>query len=104
MQALKSNKALSGHGVRCNRVRRNNVVAVRAAKTADGPRVAIVGVTGAVGQEFLTVSCKTVCFILLKDLTYRTGRYTLSQVLKERNFPYSELKLLASARCRPLNN
>ena len=30
-------------------------VAVRAAKTADGPRLAIVGVTGAVGQEFLTV-------------------------------------------------
>jgi len=35
--------------------------------------VAIVGVTGAVGQEFLTV-------------------------LKERNFPYSDIKLLASAR------
>lgn len=33
-------------------VRRN--VAVNA-KTADGPRVAIVGVTGAVGQEFLKV-------------------------------------------------
>lgn len=28
---------------------------VRAAKTADGPKVAIVGVTGAVGQEFLRV-------------------------------------------------
>jgi hypothetical protein len=28
---------------------------VRAAKVADGPRVAIVGVTGAVGQEFLRV-------------------------------------------------
>lgn len=34
---------------------RARAVAVRAAKTADGPRIAIVGVTGAVGQEFLTV-------------------------------------------------
>ncbi|CAD7701064.1 unnamed protein product [Ostreobium quekettii] len=46
---------------------------VRAAKTADGPSVAIAGVTGAVGQEFL-------------------------RVLKERDFPYSKLKPLASAR------
>ena len=37
------------------------------------PRVAIAGVTGAVGQEFL-------------------------QVLEERNFPYAEMKMLASAR------
>uniref|UniRef100_A0A061R8G9 aspartate-semialdehyde dehydrogenase n=2 Tax=Tetraselmis sp. GSL018 TaxID=582737 RepID=A0A061R8G9_9CHLO len=37
------------------------------------PSVAIVGVTGAVGQEFL-------------------------KVLKERNFPYSDMKMLASAR------
>eukprot|EP00884_Botryococcus_braunii_P007202 jgi/Botrbrau1/16483/Bobra.0142s0077.1 len=44
-----------------------------AVKTDDGPAVAIVGVTGAVGQEFL-------------------------RVLKERDFPYSRLKLLASAR------
>jgi len=34
---------------------RARAVAVRAGKTADGPRIAIVGVTGAVGQEFLTV-------------------------------------------------
>mmetsp|Transcript_26181 Transcript_26181/g.46565 ORF Transcript_26181/g.46565 Transcript_26181/m.46565 type:complete len:342 (-) Transcript_26181:102-1127(-) len=37
------------------------------------PSVAIVGITGAVGQEFL-------------------------KVLKERNFPYSNMKMLASAR------
>lgn len=47
--------------------------APRSAKKADGPSVAIVGVTGAVGQEFL-------------------------RVLKERDFPYSKMKLLASAR------
>ncbi|GAQ80457.1 aspartate semialdehyde dehydrogenase [Klebsormidium nitens] len=41
--------------------------------TKDGPSVAIAGVTGAVGQEFL-------------------------QVLTDRNFPYSSLKLLASKR------
>lgn len=32
----------------------------RAAKTADGPTLAIVGVTGAVGQEFLRV-CRSTC-------------------------------------------
>jgi aspartate-semialdehyde dehydrogenase len=39
----------------------------------DGPTVAVVGVTGAVGQEFL-------------------------QVLSQRDFPYNSLKLLASRR------
>ena len=34
---------------------RSAALAVRAAKRADGPVVAIVGVTGAVGQEFLRV-------------------------------------------------
>lgn len=47
--------------------------APRAAKTKDGPSIAIAGVTGAVGQEFL-------------------------KVLKERNFPYGKMKLLASKR------
>ncbi|GJP52524.1 hypothetical protein CLOM_g11627 [Closterium sp. NIES-68] len=41
--------------------------------TENGPSVAVVGVTGAVGQEFL-------------------------QVLSQRDFPYSSLKLLASYR------
>ncbi|KAL3677501.1 hypothetical protein R1sor_027449 [Riccia sorocarpa] len=41
--------------------------------TENGPTVAVVGVTGAVGQEFLAV-------------------------LNQRNFPYSNLKLLASKR------
>ena len=31
------------------------VVVVKGAKTANGPTIAIVGITGAVGQEFLTV-------------------------------------------------
>ncbi|KAK9805700.1 hypothetical protein WJX72_012469 [[Myrmecia] bisecta] len=48
-------------------------LAVKAAKTADGPSVAIVGVSGAVGQEFL-------------------------RVLKERDFPYSKMTMLASRR------
>lgn len=46
---------------------------VRMGLTENGPSVAVVGVTGAVGQEFL-------------------------QVLTERNFPYSSIKMLASAR------
>ncbi len=40
---------------RCSRQHRH-AQTVQAAKTADGPSVAIVGVTGAVGQEFLRVS------------------------------------------------
>ena len=40
---------------RCSRQHRRTQT-VQAAKTADGPSVAIVGVTGAVGQEFLRVS------------------------------------------------
>eukprot|EP00878_Enallax_costatus_P001246 GHUV01001390.1.p1 GENE.GHUV01001390.1~~GHUV01001390.1.p1 ORF type:complete len:376 (+),score=125.77 GHUV01001390.1:66-1193(+) len=54
-------------------VSRQQRVIVQAKKTADGPSIAVVGVTGAVGQEFL-------------------------QVLKERAFPYKSIKLLASAR------
>ena len=59
MQSLQSS---SLHGVRLQcrapRVQRASRAAtqtVRAAKTADGPVLAIVGVTGAVGQEFLRV-------------------------------------------------
>eukprot|EP00898_Chlorokybus_atmophyticus_P007489 jgi/Chlat1/7741/Chrsp66S07218 len=44
-----------------------------ATATKDGPCIAVVGVTGAVGQEFLSV-------------------------LAERDFPYSSVKMLASAR------
>ncbi|CAA0811503.1 semialdehyde dehydrogenase family protein [Striga hermonthica] len=47
--------------------------AVRMSLREDGPSVAVVGVTGAVGQEFLSV-------------------------LSDRNFPYRSLKLLASKR------
>lgn len=39
-----------------------NSFVVRAAKVADGPKIAIVGVTGAVGQEFLRVRCVFVIF------------------------------------------
>lgn len=46
---------------------------VRMALREDGPTVAVVGVTGAVGQEFL-------------------------EVLSQRDFPYNSLKLLASRR------
>jgi len=50
-----------------------SAVTVRAGKDPKGPRVVIAGITGAVGQEFI-------------------------RVLTERNFPYSEMKMLASAR------
>lgn len=46
---------------------------IRAAKDSNGPRVAIAGVSGAVGQEFI-------------------------RVLTERHFPYSDVKMLASSR------
>ncbi|CAI7840862.1 unnamed protein product, partial [Closterium sp. NIES-54] len=54
-----------------SRVARRGVV--RMGLTENGPSVAVVGVTGAVGQEFL-------------------------QVLAQRDFPYSSLKMLASYR------
>lgn len=53
--------------------RARGAVRVEAKKTPDGPKVVIAGITGAVGQEFL-------------------------RVLHERNFPYSSMKMLASAR------
>lgn len=67
-------RAQASQGVaRANRVSRARCVSVHAKKVANGPKIAIVGVTGAVGQEFMTV-------------------------LKERNFPYSDIKMLASGR------
>lgn len=53
--------------------RRANPFTVRMALREDAPSLAVVGVTGAVGQEFLSV-------------------------LSDRNFPYSSLKMLASKR------
>ena len=58
-------------GVR--RCDRSKAMMTRAGKTPDGPKLVIAGITGAVGQEFL-------------------------RVLKERDFPYSSVKMLASAR------
>ena len=49
-------RPVAGNAVRASRASRQRVVMVKAAKTSSGPRIAIVGVTGAVGQEFLTVS------------------------------------------------
>jgi aspartate-semialdehyde dehydrogenase len=45
----------AGNAARNTRASRQRVFVVKAAKTSTGPRIAIVGVTGAVGQEFLTV-------------------------------------------------
>lgn len=53
MQSLAQKRATCA--ARAARPARRSAVVVQAKKTADGPRVAIVGITGAVGQEFLTV-------------------------------------------------
>jgi len=46
-----------------SRISANRLV-VRAAKVADGPKIAIVGVTGAVGQEFLRVrACTRILYL-----------------------------------------
>lgn len=57
MQALyrRSSVQQARPGVRA-RVSRRQQLLVQAKKTADGPSIAVVGVTGAVGQEFLQVS------------------------------------------------
>lgn len=78
-------------------LRRSAQLRVTAAKTSDGPKIAVVGVTGAVGQEFLKVSWQVTR--LCANLTTLPG----SQVLKERNFPYSDVKMLASARCASMS-
>jgi hypothetical protein len=80
------------------RVGRARVCVVRAAKTADGPRIAVVGVTGAVGQEFLTVRRRPgrILASCVQGVASAPGPH--AQVLKERNFPYSSIKMLASAR------
>ena len=71
--ASSSSSSLRRPSTRAAQRRTASVVRVNAAKTADGPAVVIAGITGAVGQEFL-------------------------RVLKERNFPYKSMKMLASAR------
>ena len=71
--AASSSASLRRPSTRAAQRRNASVVRVNAAKTADGPAVVIAGITGAVGQEFL-------------------------RVLKERNFPYKSMKMLASAR------
>jgi aspartate-semialdehyde dehydrogenase len=52
---------------------------VQAAKTADGPSIAIVGVTGAVGQEFLRVSIIRKLYIAFKCL-HEAGQGPLDSV------------------------
>lgn len=71
---------------------------VQAKKTADGPSIAVVGVTGAVGQEFLQVRGRGLFWLLLHRAWASFIQFMASQVLKERNFPYKSMKLLASAR------
>ncbi len=135
------------------------MVSVRAAKDPKGPRLAIVGVTGAVGQEFLQVRARAALlhaaacgplpawWLLHPEITvtscmkpwwskypvpaasgaccsgqrwFRQGGgrpinrrsakaqvcslpppFPPPQVITERKFPYSSIKLLASARCAP---
>lgn len=55
------------------KAQRSHSLVTRCGKTPDGPKVIIAGVTGAVGQEFL-------------------------EVLVQRDFPYSDMKMLSSAR------
>lgn len=66
--------------------------------TPNGPRVAVVGVTGAVGREFLRVRLSSLsCHQLLADKPPALC-VAIVQVMEERNFEYSSVKLLASAR------
>lgn len=59
MQALSARGSTrrvgGGAAARAGAVSRRPAVVVQAKKTPDGPSLAIVGVTGAVGQEFLQV-------------------------------------------------
>lgn len=55
MQTLHRHSRLHARPAVRARVSRQQRVAVQARKTANGPSIAVVGVTGAVGQEFLQV-------------------------------------------------
>jgi len=63
--SMQGRRAFTAQHSRPARIGRKTVV-VRAAKTADGPRIAIVGVTGAVGQEFLTVRLRGGAIVLAR--------------------------------------
>lgn len=56
-------------------VPRRQCLRVQAAKTADGPSLAIVGVTGAVGQEFLRVREALNCY---RGSSFRVGPFRCS--------------------------
>lgn len=64
--SLPPTRAFSGKRSRNGRLPRG-LRLVQAAKQADGPSVAIVGVTGAVGQEFLRVSLAIRVPLLARD-------------------------------------
>lgn len=74
---MQATSSLRGTAIAARQQRAANVgrrsLRVCAGKTADGPKLVVAGITGAVGQEFL-------------------------RVLHERNFPYSDIKMLASKR------
>lgn len=57
MQATQLRAQASQGVARAHRGSRARCVSVHAKKVANGPKIAIVGVTGAVGQEFMEVSC-----------------------------------------------
>lgn len=59
MQALSAQSRVQTRPAVLGGRSRQRVALVQAKKTADGPSIAVVGVTGAVGQEFLQVSSAT---------------------------------------------
>jgi hypothetical protein len=85
---------------------------VAAKLTKDGPHLCIVGTTGAVGQEFLSVRCHTAAAVVAHlparglaavspELPADHAAAAAAQVISGRNFPYSKLTLLGSSRCAP---
>lgn len=73
-QRALSDKCLTrqSHPARPTRFSRARVHVVKAAKKADGPSIAIVGITGAVGQEFLQVMdrANVACCGVIAELLY----------------------------------
>lgn len=65
------------------RVSANSFI-VRAAKVADGPKIAIVGVTGAVGQEFLRVR---ILFCYFVDVFQEGKRRLRAHGIRHRDVP-----------------
>lgn len=98
MQALHSRSRLQARPAVRARVSRQQRVIVQAKKTADGPSIAVVGVTGAVGQEFLQVSQADVAALITDEQRNALMQLLYSIGAQGKGFPLQEHQ--AAGQCK----